>query len=45
MVAVPEGVGNQRRRAFEDEFANGSVGRAKEVDTEITDSVHGGVGV
>lgn len=22
LVAVPEGIGNQRRRAFEDEFAN-----------------------
>ncbi|MFI7406062.1 hypothetical protein ACIBW9_37320 [Streptomyces sp. NPDC049541] len=38
LVAVPKGVSNQRRRAFEDEFANGSVTRAKEVDAEITES-------
>ncbi len=45
LVAVPEDVGNQRRRAFEDKFANGSVARSKEVDAEITESVHAGVGV
>ena len=43
MVAVPEGVGNQRRRALEDEFADGSVAGAEEVHAEVAEPVHDGV--
>ena len=43
MVAVPEGVGNQRRRALEGEFADGSVAGAEEVHAEVAEPVHDGV--
>jgi hypothetical protein len=40
LVAVPEGVCNQRRRALEDEFADGSVEGAEEVHAEVPEPVH-----
>ena len=42
-MAAPEGVGNQRRRALEDEFADGSVAGAEEVHAEVPEPVHDGV--
>lgn len=43
LVAVPEGISNQRRWALEDQFADGSVSGAEEVDPKGTESTHHGI--
>ena len=43
--AVAEGFGYERRRALEDQLADGTVAGAEEVDPEIAEAIHDGVGV
>lgn len=45
LEAVAEGIGDEKWWAFEEEFADGSVAGADEVDTEVAETVHNGVGV
>jgi hypothetical protein len=43
--AVAERFGDEGGWAFEDEFTDGSVAGAEEVDPEVAESVHDGVGM
>jgi hypothetical protein len=45
LVAVTERVGDEWGRDFEDEFADRSVARREEVDSEVAEAVHDGIRV
>lgn len=44
LMAVAEGAGDERGRDFEDQLADCSVACAEEVDSEVAEAVHHGVG-